>query len=166
MNFYDRKNEYFKEIFHKTAILRKPISGIVSGYHELPYIFVSPNDDNDSQSIEISGKINVSPKFVISPSMLSETFGDVFDPETFDKDLQGRVFSFAYGNRKNVKVQNEYFHVKNIEQKPEEYCKIVLDQLLMQENITTGLIVGPRFKYYPVSIDRFINEIMEREFNV
>jgi hypothetical protein len=98
--------------------------------------------------------------------MLSETFGDVFDPETFDKDLQGRVFSFAYGNRKNVKVQNEYFHVKNIEQKPEEYCKIVLDQLLMQENITTGLIVGPRFKYYPVSIDRFINEIMEREFNV
>ncbi|HEX7511566.1 MAG TPA: hypothetical protein VF335_09715 [Chitinivibrionales bacterium] len=166
MNFFDRQSDFFKEIFFKTTILRRPISGIVSGYHELPYIFVAPDDDNDTQSIEINGKINVSPKFVISPSMLSETFGDVFDPETFDKDLQGRFFSFAYGNRKNVKIHNEYFHVKNIEEKPEEYSKRVLDQLLMQENITTGLILGPRFKYYPVSLDRFINEIVDREFNV
>lgn len=166
MNFYDRNNELFKEIFHKTAILRRPITGIVSGYHELPYILVAPDDDNDMHSIEINGKINVSPKFVISPSMLSETFGDVFDPETFDKDLQGRFFSFTYGNRKNVKIQNEYFRVKNIEEKPEEYSKRLLDELLMQENITTGLITGPKFKYYPVSLDRFINEILEREFNV
>ena len=166
MNFFDRKNEFFKEIFHRTAILRKPITGIVSGYHELPYILVAPDDDNDSRSIEINGKINVSPKFIISPAMLRETFGDVFDPSTFDADLQGRFFSFTYGGKKNVKVENEYFHVKNIEEKPEEYSKRVLDQLLMQENITTGLIFGPRFKYYPVSLDRFINEIVEREFNV
>jgi hypothetical protein len=63
-------------------------------------------------------------------------------------------------------VENEYFQVKNIEEKSEEYSKKVLDRLLMQENISTGLIVGPRFKYYPVSLDKFINEILEREFNV
>jgi len=166
MNFYDRKSEFFKEIFNKTTIVRKPITGIVSGFHQLPYILIAPDENNDSHAIEINGKINVSPKFIISPSMMSESFGDVFDPETFDKDLQGRLFSFAYSNKKNVKIESEYFKIKNIEEKPDEYIKRVLDQLMGQENINTGLIFGPQFKYYPVSLDRFLNEIIEREFNV
>jgi hypothetical protein len=166
INFFDPKNEFFKEIFSKTQILRKPINGIVSGYHELPYILVAPNEDNNLHSLEINGKINVSPKFIISSAMLNETFGNVFDPETFDKDLQGRFFSFTYSGKRNIKIENEYFHVKSIEESPEEHSRKILDGLLQQENITTGLIVGPAFKYYPVSIDRFINEIMEREFNI
>lgn len=166
MNFYDRKSEFFKEIFNKTTIVRKPITGIVSGFHQLPYILIAPDENNDSHAIEINGKINVSPKFIISPSMMSESFGDVFDPETFDKDLQGRLFSFAYSNKKNIKIESEYFKIKNIEEKPDEYIKRVLDQLMGQENINTGLIFGPQFKYYPVSLDRFLNEIIEREFNV
>jgi hypothetical protein len=166
MNFYDRKSEFFKEIFNKTTIVRKPITGIVSGFHQLPYILIAPDENNDSHAIEINGKINVSPKFIISPSVMSESFGDVFDPETFDKDLQGRLFSFAYSNKKNVKIESEYFKIKNIEEKPDEYIKRVLDQLMGQENINTGLIFGPQFKYYPVSLDRFLNEIIEREFNV
>jgi hypothetical protein len=166
MNFYDRKSEFFKEIFAKTTIMRKPITGIVSGYHQLPYILIAPDENNDSHAIEINGKINVSPKFIISPGMLNESFGEVFDPETFDKDLQGRMFSFAYSNKKNIKIESEYFKIKNVEEKAEEYIKRVLDQLMGQENINTGLIFGPHFKYYPVSLDRFINEIVEREFNV
>ena len=166
MNFYDRKSEFFKEIFNKTTIVRKPITGIVSGFHQLPYILIAPDENNDSHAIEINGKINVSPKFIISPSMMSESFGDVFDPETLDKDLQGRLFSFAYSNKKNIKIESEYFKIKNIEEKPDEYIKRVLDQLMGQENINTGLIFGPQFKYYPVSLDRFLNEIIEREFNV
>ncbi|MGB7569480.1 MAG: hypothetical protein WBM07_16580 [Chitinivibrionales bacterium] len=146
--------------------MRKPITGIVSGFHQLPYILIAPDENNDSHAIEINGKINVSPKFIISPSMMSESFGDVFDPETFDKDLQGRLFSFAYSNKKNIKIESEYFKIKNIEEKPDEYIKRVLDQLMGQENINTGLIFGPQFKYYPVSLDRFLNEIIEREFNV
>ena len=166
MNYYDRKSEFFKDIFAKTTIRRKPITGIVSGYHQLPYILIAPDENNDSHAIEINGKINVSPKFIISPGMIRESFGDVFDPETFDKDLQGRFFSFAYSNKKNIKIESEYFKIKNVEEKAEEYIKRVLDQLMGQENINTGLIFGPQFKYYPVSLDRFINEIVEREFNV
>ena len=166
MNYYDRKSEFFKDIFAKTAIMRKPITGIVSGYHQLPYILIAPDENNDSHAIEINGKINVSPKFIISPGMIRESFGDVFDPETFDKDLQGRFFSFAYSNKKNIKIESEYFKIRNVEEKAEEYIKRVLDQLMGQENINTGLIFGPQFKYYPVSLDRFINEIVEREFNV
>ncbi len=164
--FNYEKNEFLREIFFKTNVVRKPISGIVSGYHELPYILVAPDESNESASIEINGKINVSPKFVITPNMIGETFGDVFDPETFDKELQGRLFSFAYASKKNVKIENEYFNVKNYEEKPEERLSRLNDQLGSQENIRTGLIFGPHFKYYPVSIDRFINEIVEREFRV
>ncbi len=164
--FNYEKNEFLREIFFKTNIVRKPISGIVSGYHELPYILVAPDEANESASIEINGKINVSPKFVITPNMIGETFGDVFDPETFDRELQGRLFSFAYASKKNVKIENEYFNVKNYEEKPEERLSRLNDQLGSQENIRTGLIFGPKFKYYPVSIDRFINEIVEREFRV
>jgi hypothetical protein len=162
---YD-KNEALREIFFKTNIVRKPISGIVSGYHELPYILVAPDDDNETASIEINGKINVSPKFIISPNMLSDSFGDVFDPETFDKEISGRLFSFAFGNRKNIKVENAYFHIKNCDERPEEHINRVNDQLGMQENIKTGLIFGPKFRFYPVSLDRFINEILDREFKV
>jgi hypothetical protein len=162
---YD-KNEHLREIFFKTNIVRKPISGIVSGYHELPYILVAPDETNESASIEINGKINVSPKFVITPNMLGDTFGDVFDPETFDKELQGRMFSFAIAHKKSVKIESEYFNIKSCEEKPQEHVDRVNDQLGSQENIRTGLIFGPMFKYYPVSIDRFINEIVEREFRV
>jgi hypothetical protein len=160
------KNEFLKEIFHKTMILRKPISGIVSGYHELPYILVAPDEANESETVEINGKINVSPKFIITPGMMGDTFGDVFNPETFDKELQGRLFTFAYSNKKNLKVENEYFHIKNFEERPDEHLSRVNDQLGMQENIKTGLIFGPKFKYYPVSLDRFINEILDREFRM
>ena len=160
------QNPLFQEIYHKTDILRKPISGIVSGYHELPYILVAPDDDNPSASLEINGKISVSPKFVISPHQLQETFGDVFDPETFSEDLQGRFFSFAYSNKRNVKVENEKFSIANIDERAEEVLTRIEDRLLSQENIKTGLIFGPKFKYYPISIDKFISEIVDREFRI
>lgn len=166
MNSNYNQNPKLQKIFHTTKIVRKPISGIVSGYHELPYILIAPDDENPSHSIEINGKINVSPKFIISPGTLNETFGDIFDPETIDKEIEGRLFSFAYSNKKNLKVVSEYFTVKNYEENPNEHVDRVHDKLLLQENIKTGLIFGPHFKYYPISIDRFINEILDHEFRV
>lgn len=157
-------NPKFQKIFLTTRILRKPICGIVSGYHVLPYVLVAPNEENPAHSVEIQGKINVSPKFVISAADLSETFGDVFDPETFDNEIQGRLFSFAYNSNKQVKVKNENFTIQNFELNVQDRLDQVQDNLLMQENVNTGLIFGPHFKYYPISLDRFINEIIEREF--
>ena len=166
MNNMYEQNPHLQRIFYKTKIVKKPITGIVSGYHELPYIFISPDDEDSARTLEINGKINVSPKFIISSAMLSEKFGDVFDPETFDEDIQGRLFSFAYGGKKNLKIESEYFQIKSYHEKPDEHISRVHDNLLMQENVRTGLIFGPQFKYYPVSLDRFINEIVDREFNV
>jgi hypothetical protein len=159
-------NDELQEVYYKTNILRKPINGIVSGYHDLPYVLIAPNEENSSHSIEINGKINVSPKFVISPGMLGETFGDVFDPETFDKQIEGRLFSFGYAGKKNLKIQNESFNITNYEENPEDHCNRISDQLMQQENTKTALIFSPKFQFYPVSIDRFISEILDREFRV
>lgn len=159
-------NQELQEAYYKTTILRKPISGIVSGYHDLPYILVAPDDENSSQTIEINGKINVSPKFIISPGMINESFGDVFDPETFDKQIEGRLFSFSYSGKRNLKIQNESFKINKYEESPEDHCNRINDQLMQQENTNTALIFSPRFQFYPVSIDRFISEILEREFRV
>ncbi|MBD3317329.1 MAG: hypothetical protein GF344_16195 [Chitinivibrionales bacterium] len=160
------QNPLINEVFQTTTIMRKPITGIVSGYHELPYILVAPDDDNPERAVEISGKVNVSPKFIISPQALGETFGQVFDPETFDRELEGRVFSFAHTRKMNLKVESEYLNIKGIEAKPSDHADRIHDELLRGEDVKTGLILGPRLNYYPVSLDRFIVEISEREFNV
>jgi len=155
-----------EEVYHKTDVVRKPITGIVSGYHQLPYILVSPDDEDESKTLQITGKINVSPKFIISPHQLGETFGDVFDPTTFDEDIQGRIFSFLYHKKKNFKLESEEFEIQNFDEKPLEHLDRVHDRLMMQENVDTALIFSPRFDYYPVSIDKFVNEVLEREFRL
>ena len=165
MNNNNLNNE-LQEVYYKTNILRKPISGIISGYHDLPYILVAPNEESPTKTIEINGKINVSPKFVISPGMLSESFGDVFDPETFDKQIEGRLFSFGYASKKNLNIKNESFQINHYDESPEDHCNRVQDQLMAQENTRTALIFSPKFQFYPVSIDKFISEIVEREFRV
>jgi hypothetical protein len=40
-----------REVFYNTRILRKPISGIISGYHQLSYILISPDDENPSRTV-------------------------------------------------------------------------------------------------------------------
>jgi hypothetical protein len=159
------QNPRIKEVFQTTTVLRKPITGIVSGYHELPYILVAPEDGDPEKAVQIDGKVNVSPRFVISPCMLGETFGEVFDPETFDRELQGRLFSFACMRKRNLKVESEYLRVRGVEARPRDHADRLHDELLRSENVKTGLILGPCFTYYPVSIDRFIAEVSEREFN-
>ncbi len=165
MTSYNQQ-EFLREIYRKTRILRRPISGIISGYHKLPYVLIAPNEDNGDQTIEINGTINVSPKFVISPYMLQETFGDVFDAETFDKEIEGRFFSFIYAGKKNIKIESADFRMMHNESNPQEYLSKVEDMLMQQENTRTGLIFCPHFRYYPVSIDRFITEILDREMSV
>lgn len=160
------KQEFLRRVYATTKIVRKPISGIISGYHELPYVLVAPNDENSDHSIEINGTINVSPKFVISPGMLQESFGDVFDAETFDKAIEGRLFSFAYTGKKNLKIESTNFKLIHNEENAEVCLERVEDRLMQQENTRTGLIFCPSFSVYPVSVDRFISEIIDREMRV
>jgi len=40
---------------------------------------------------------------------------------TFDKELQGRCSRYTYTNKKNVKIESEYFNVQNFRRKAEEH---------------------------------------------
>lgn len=166
MNSFNYQNSKLKEIFNATKVLRKPVTGIISDYHELPYILITPAKEGSAKSLEVNGKIKVSPKFILSASALQESFGEVFDPETFSSDIEGRLFSFAYSNKKNLKVESEEFHVKESNTQADILLDRVHDRLMQKEDIKTALISGPEFDFYPISLDRFINEILSREFKV
>lgn len=166
MNNFNYQNSKLREIFNATKVIRKPVTGIISDYHELPYILITPGRKGKSESLEVSGKIKVSPKFVLSASALQESFGEVFDPETFNSDIEGRLFSFAVSNKRNLKVESEDFKVKESTINSDILLDKVHDRLMQKEDIKTALISGPEFDFYPISLDRFINEILSREFRV
>ena len=108
---WNYQNDELRAVFDNTSILKKPISGIISGYHDISYILVAPDDEDSTHSIGINGKIKVSPKFILSPTMLQETFGDVFESGTFDQSIEGRLFSFSVSGRNNVKISSDSFNI-------------------------------------------------------
>jgi hypothetical protein len=157
--------EYLKRVFEDTQVLRKPISGIVAGYHVLPYVLVAPDAEKARHSVEIRGKIRVSPKLLLAPRHLGQTYGQLFDdPDLMDHALVGRVFSFLYASRHNVQLEHEELRISRSEQDSHVQADRALDELMRREIIDTGLILSPDVKFYPVSIERFIAEILDREF--
>ncbi len=48
---------------------------------------------------------------------------------------------------------------------PEARIERILEELAHGEILDTGLILSPDVKFYPVSIDRFLHEILDREFS-
>jgi len=64
---------FLRGIFEQTRILRRPVTGIVTGYHVLPYILVGPDVEAERRAVEIRGKIRVSPRLVIRPGQEAQT---------------------------------------------------------------------------------------------
>lgn len=157
--------EYLKRVFEDTQVLRKPIAGIVAGYHVLPYILVGPDGVQSQRSVEIRGSIRVSPRLLLAPRHLGQTYGELFDdPELMDRTLTGRVFSFLYTARHNVQLESDDLRILRAERDPQSQIECALDELMQREVLDTGVIFSPDVKFYPVSIERFIAEILDREF--
>jgi hypothetical protein len=157
--------ELFKSIFEGTQVRRKPLRGIIAGYHVLPYILIGPQEERQQRSVEIRGKIRVSPKLVLAPRQYGQTYGDLFkDPEVMDQALMARVFSFLYTSRHQVALEHEDLKITRNERDPEAQIHQALNELMRREIIDTGVILCPRVRFYPISIDRFITEILDEEF--
>jgi hypothetical protein len=157
--------EFLKHLFETTEILRKPVSGIIAGYHVLPYILVGPQEDRPARSVEIRGKIKVSPRLVLAPGRAGQTYGDLFkDSDLMDQALVARVFSFLYSSRHQVTLEGEDLTIQRSERDPQAQVERALDELAQREVINTGVILSPNVRFYPVSIDRFIAEILDQEF--
>lgn len=166
--FQDRQDgQHLKSIFDRTQVLRKPLSGIVSGYHILPYILVGPEADGSERSIEVRGKIRVSPRLVLSPRTPMQTYGEVFEEtEYMDRALVGRVFSFLYSSRPHVQLENDDLRIRKVNTDPRTHLNRALDDLMRREVIDTGAILSPDAKFYPVSLERYIYEILDEEFRL
>lgn len=154
-----------REIFEQTRIIRKPTYGIVSGYHELPYVCLGRSTELDRETTEIRGKVHVSPRFVIRPAHLEPSYREIFGEENVDKELAGRIFGFLGFRGKPVECKSEYLQIRHVETQVEEMLHKVLDEMERMEDIVTGVILTPSSRYYPVSIERFIASIIEDEFS-
>ncbi|MFP4521021.1 MAG: hypothetical protein ACLFQK_02640 [Fibrobacterota bacterium] len=158
------ENEYLQTVYKNTRVLRTPFTGIVKGYHRLPYIIVSPHKEKTGYSVELEGLINVSPKLIISRENFGETFGDIFGEENIDKEIIGRTFSFQYAASKNYNIISEDLKMEEKEMNYKDLMDKVQDRLSREEDIRKGLIYSPDVRFYPVSIDKFISGILSREF--
>jgi hypothetical protein len=155
--------EFLRHVFEQTQILRKPITGIITGYHVLPYILVGPQEDQPHKSVEVRGRIKVSPRLVISPRDLGLTYGEFFaERELMDQAMVARVFSFKYASR--VSLENEDLKITRQDREAHRHLERVLDELAQREIVNTGVIATPDVRFYPVSVDRFIREILDQEF--
>lgn len=164
---FDRAHdpELFRSIFEQTQVRRKPLRGIIAGYHVLPYILIGPQEEREQRSVEIRGKIRVSPKLVLAPGRHGQTYGELFkESEVMDQALVARVFSFLYASRHHVTLEHEDLKINRSDREPEAQIHRALDELMQREVIDTGVILCPRVRFYPISIDRFITEILDEEF--
>ena len=161
---FDRDSAFFREIFEETEILKKPTTGFVAGYHNLPYILLGHSREDADKVVEIRGKIAVSPKFVISPEHLGPTYGELFGEDGIDEKIIGRIFAFPYLKKHQVNIESEELTIKNLERRLESAIASVLDELERKEIINTGVVITPNVRFYPISIEKLIMKILDREF--
>ncbi len=170
-DFPDIDPQRLRRIYQATEIKRSPITGIVAGYHNLPFTLIGPNDEpeaseNNPGSLKLTGKISVSPKLVIPVSPHDENFADIFpeDEPFMDRSLVSRVFSFRLSTRRNLSIRNEQLSVEVFPNSGTDLMEKVLDELSRGEILNTGVIWCPEPRFYPVSLERFIVSVLDREF--
>lgn len=152
-----------KEVFDNTRILRRPVSGIVTGFHELPYRMIGPLE---GASVQISGTILVSKRMVLTLRQIAEHFGQVFEGDDgfMDHEIEGRSFQFAVARDPSKSVRHEHLRIERRSESWESLLEGVEDELARTEDTRTGLISCPSPRHYPVSVDRFIRDILDKEF--
>ncbi len=161
-----------KNIYKRTDVRRTPITGIVAGYHTLPFTLVGPNDEADESSskppgsVKLTGKITVSPKLLFTVSPQDERFADMFpEVEPFmDQSIAARLFSFSTASKKNYRIRNEHLTVEEFPEDDQELLAKVLNEMSRAEIINMGVIWCPQPRFYPISLERFIASILDREF--
>lgn len=163
---FDRQHDpsFLRRIFEETRVLRRPMTNIVVGYHVLPYILVGPDVEMERRAVEVRGKIRVSPRLVIRPGSSGQTYGEVFgESELMDRTLVARLFAFRYAARRHAVIESEDLSIRAAEGDPQIHVERILDELARREILDTGLILSPDVNFYPVSLDRFLHEILDRE---
>ena len=158
--------QQMREIFDQTVVVRRPRFGIVSGYHELPYICLSESIESGYTTTRVKGRVQVSPRFVIRPQQLEPSYEEIFGEENVDSALVGRMFGVLGFRHHPVECKSEHLELTHLDSSVERVLNETLDHLERHEDITTGVIIAPDTRYYLVSIERFISSVLEDEFQI
>ncbi|HDP34444.1 MAG TPA: hypothetical protein ENN29_04975 [Candidatus Hydrogenedentes bacterium] len=153
-----------RDIYERTIILRTPTYGIIKGYHELPYICLGEALESASGSMRVRGRIHVSPQFIIKPKQYNSSYSDIFGEDEVDLAIAGRMFGFLGFPNHPVECSSEQLELSHEPDTIDALIGKCMDAFERSEDITTGLILTPESKYYQISIERFIAEIIEDEF--
>ncbi len=153
-----------RELFDRTVVVRQPRFGIVSGYHELPYVCLSESIESGYTTTQVSGRVQVSPRFVIRPQQFGPSYEEIFGEENVDNALVGRMFGVLGFQGKPVECKSEFLELKHLDEPIDRVLNETLDHLERHEDITTGVIIAPNAQYYLVSIERFISSVLADEF--
>ena len=158
-------SDELREIFRRTQIVRKPTYGIISGYHTLPYVCLGVSDEKPFGTTQVKGKVHVSPRLIIRPTHYEPSYDEIFGEENVDGELSGRIFGFLGFKGKPVEFKSENLEVRMLDTNVDTALSRTLDDLERNEDITTGVILTPNSRYYPVSVERFISSILDDEFS-
>lgn len=158
-------SEEMRRIYRGTVIVRKPTYGIVRGYHELPYICLGPSFEPGFETAKVTGKVQVSPQFIIRPSHYSPSYDDVFGEDNVDESLTGRVFGYMGFPKKPLEFKSEYLNIEHNHESVDQLLATCLDELDRREDIATGVLISPDNRYFPISVERFISSVLDDEFS-
>lgn len=158
--------ESMRRIFRGTVIVRKPTYGIVRGYHELPYVCLGPSFEAGYETATIRGKVQVSKQFVIRPSHYSPRYEDIFGADNVDLEIAGRMFGFMGFPKRPLEFKSEYLEIEHGNETVDDLLSQCLDDLERREDITTGVLISPDNRYFPVSVERFIASVLDDEFSI
>lgn len=163
--------DFFQDVFERTQISRSPLSGIVKGYHRLPYVLVGPNDWENQGSVELRGEIRVSPRLVYTFNQQNDPYTEIFEEHEpiMDQSIIARTFRFKMAQieqGKRIKIEGSTFSLSPHMDSDEMVLARVLDELSSREVIDTGVIWCPNPKFYPISLERFIHSIIDKEMGI
>ena len=153
-------------IYQRTVVVRKPTYGIVTGYHELPYVCLGESKESGAKTTRVRGKVHVSPRFIIRPDHLEPSYGEIFGDENVDESICGRIFGFLGFKDRPVECRSNDLMLEHLPVHMDKLLAETLDGLDRAEDITTGVLITPNARYYPVSVERFISSVLDQEFRL
>ena len=87
-----------------------------------------------------------------------------------DETLYGRLKAWVEAAnvsaafRRNHRIRNEHLTVEELAEPDQEVLERVLNELSRAEVINMGVIWCPQPRFYPISLERFIVSVLDREF--
>ncbi|MDA9101321.1 hypothetical protein N9K06_01450 [Omnitrophica bacterium] len=143
MTDFDR---FWDKALRHTEIIRPRIQPLsISGPTALPYIFLAESSVNLGDTVVRRGEIMVEKPAIILPEHLpqfegfeSPQTGEPFNPDIVTQFLMVRGIRFP-----SMKYNNRTYLVDVREGKLQSAIDHYAKQLQRQENLTTGLVIGP-----------------------